>query len=1605
MADTVSSSMPHTVNVPGGQIGAIGGHIDVKGGINTYIHINNTPFSKPLNYRADINHIVTAYAPVFIGRNEAWRHLVAFAQQQAPGYLLVTAPAGYGKSALMVHIVLCHERGTWAPRPMPTLLYFFIRQEGQRHTAESFLQALNSQLLSTLRLKEDIPHSLDALRSQFTQLWSQAVRTAHARKPLLLIVDGLDEMAPSPVTIANLFPTTLTEYVHVIVSSRPEPDPRRQVSREHPFRNSDVLSLQSFSEAEVSDLLRAQGASSDTAIQLARRVHKLTRGTPLFARYVGEDVVKQGELALAQIERGGQSPQGVRDYFQDQYNAMKPAAQGLAKQVFGILLAALGGMSTEEMADLLKQDKQDLDDALEPVQRFLIGQPRMEFMHLELRQAVEQLFSRHERQGYQEQLLAWCRSYEPHHWPEETPAYVLSYYPGHLHAAGDSQALYGLIDQPWMERQFARTRTHRRFAEDVQLTIEQAAAETPLNWRQLIRGCLIYSTLSSMATDIPLRLLNVLVQLGEPGKARGDADLIQDDESRSLAFLVIGEALITGKQLPEAVAALEQALLAASELDDQPRQVQLLSWAAEDFSKAGQVVRAAEVARHAFAVAERLEGTWQNTKVFNAVVQALARTGVFEHVVTAVNMFASDWDKEAALGQIAPIFAEAGRLEQLWAAIKSIEDHAKSQMLRRIGQALAQAGMYAQALEAVRAHDAAFYRAKIMRAVTEALAQAGDFDTALKALSAFDDEVEPQVVSPVRRILGVVIPKLWGRKHSTAAERHSVWAEADKSDALKTLMHSLSVTRQKNNVVRIAQEACTIAMTLVPLDRVEILPGLARILARAGHIELATTMAQQALANTEEIQVEASRAEALSRVADAFVATGQKSQGCETAHQALALLRQTPDGRPNLVRYNAANILAQLGKFAQALEVVQEMTDKGYQALTWCRIAHALVQAQQQERATELANQALAMARDIPEAQDQADALRLMADMGLAKAGMFDLALEAVRAIADAKERGKALQELASTLAWEGALAPAIAAAKGIDDYSGREKALRDIALIFAHTGQSELAFKAVQAQESPWHKTTVLLDVTTRLRGSVQQEDAPTIIEQALSSARAIDTPAAAVQALSGLAKICLQEEQPQLARTIVEEVLAMIERVEPLKEPQRIQLLRAMARALAQRGALEQARTVANAIADETERYPVLAEMVRCYAEAGDHQQATAVAERVVVITKGLEKTSANLDMLLKAAASLAHVRTLEYALVVAEAIPDAIRQLNAHADIAKSLAQAGNHEQARALAQQTRQAIDRLAQTPPAHVMLSIADALAQAGTMEHALAVAEAITDSGGQARALSRLAQRSAEVGNEVQATRLAEQAIAVISLQDAGEKAEILAEVAQNLVEVGGGNRALALARQALGLLPSIQNDFGRMHIVSTIAEILARTGTEDEVASLVQQIATGDLVSDDTFKKWTWREVAKAFARAGKPELSVCTVRHITDESERKTSLSYVAHALAQAGQVAAQSGNLEATVALVQHALAVIDDVEDKDKALIHSEAAQALAMAGRSQEACTLLHTALKIAYPHGREAVLHVLTAGVLALAAVDEGKSLWQGYQALVEIDRWWNQGK
>jgi hypothetical protein len=79
---------------------------------------NLTIYKRPayyprLDYRSEISDLVSYYTQSFVGRIAEVQQLTHFAAQESSGYLLVEALSGYGKSALMFHLLHRHEFDRW----------------------------------------------------------------------------------------------------------------------------------------------------------------------------------------------------------------------------------------------------------------------------------------------------------------------------------------------------------------------------------------------------------------------------------------------------------------------------------------------------------------------------------------------------------------------------------------------------------------------------------------------------------------------------------------------------------------------------------------------------------------------------------------------------------------------------------------------------------------------------------------------------------------------------------------------------------------------------------------------------------------------------------------------------------------------------------------------------------------------------------------------------------------------------------------------------------------------------------------------------------------------------------------------------------------------------------------------------------------------------------------------------------------------------------------------------------------------------------------------------------------------------------------------------
>ena len=463
-----------------------------------------------------------------------------------------------GKSSLLVKLLLRQEQSA---NPA-SVITFFIRDPGWRRP-EEFLTSVNAQLLESLGRHGGTPSDLLSLRMQFSELWADALSAATAERPLLLVVDALDEMTRGETTIGDLLPTSLAPHVHVIVSSRPRPDPRAAVPDGHPLRDAPVMQLTAFDLFAVTKVLRNEGVAADLAEQIAPRVFTLTRGEPLFVRAVAEDVAARGEAALAALEDA--PPAGAHDYFMRQLRAIDEAAQDDSTwRICEVLAAAKGALSIDEMAAILGLSRRAISKALPPIERFLVGTERVQFFHRMLYEAVQEEIGPHDLSKVSKRIIDWCASEQDRKWAEGAPLYALAHYSDHLDDIGEHERLQSLIDRNWLHEHRKAFGAPLFFVQDVERAIASAAAQQPPDLFNELRGSIAAGAARAVGTFAPPTAIEVLAALGREQEAAGYAELGNSDSTRAMAFAALPLGLVRAGHREQAKEMLGRALDAYS---------------------------------------------------------------------------------------------------------------------------------------------------------------------------------------------------------------------------------------------------------------------------------------------------------------------------------------------------------------------------------------------------------------------------------------------------------------------------------------------------------------------------------------------------------------------------------------------------------------------------------------------------------------------------------------------------------------------------------------------------------------------------------------------------------------------------------------------------------------------------------------------------------------------------------------------------------------------------------------------------------------------------------------------------------------------------------
>jgi hypothetical protein len=303
---------------------------------------------------------------------------------------------------------------------------------------------LNRLLLERLgRNFSVIPDTVPELTKALEE---QLVRAAARQKPLVLVVDALDEM---PDGAGEELPFLVTEGlpdgVFVIVTSRP--GDRLERLRAALCRvPHEVFDLGPLGLPEMAAVLRASRPGLSAAE--VERIADVSQGNPLYLRAVTEELEKSPGFDLRDL------PAGMDGFFRRATAGLRDSSSTLLRDVLGLLAVARKPLSLRELAEITGQRQRPVhEQGIRPVRQFLLDLGgSYTFYHARFHEFVtRELLYEDELADYHRLLARWLQqpSSRAHDYRWSSLAY-------HLWAAGDRDRLLADVDRNFLAEKVRR---------------------------------------------------------------------------------------------------------------------------------------------------------------------------------------------------------------------------------------------------------------------------------------------------------------------------------------------------------------------------------------------------------------------------------------------------------------------------------------------------------------------------------------------------------------------------------------------------------------------------------------------------------------------------------------------------------------------------------------------------------------------------------------------------------------------------------------------------------------------------------------------------------------------------------------------------------------------------------------------------------------------------------------------------------------------------------------------------------------------------------------------------------------------------------------------
>ncbi|MFF3317167.1 hypothetical protein ACFYV5_16910 [Streptomyces sp. NPDC003035] len=643
-----------------------------------------------------------------VDREEELAALSAFCRADSgPAYTWWRAEAWAGKTALLSWFALNPPEGV---RIVP---FFITARLGAQNDVVAYVDVVLEQLAELAG--EGLPALLTAAtrEAHLLRLYGEAAQACAERgERLVLLVDGLDEdrgvtTGPDAHSIASLLPYDLP----VIVSGRLNPPLPVDVPAGHPLHDPAIVRI-----LDPSPYARAIRAEAE------RELKRLL------------------------------------------------AAGGVAYDLLGLLLAAGGGLTADDLAELTGEVPYRVRDVLRTGQgrTFAVRSGAYLLAHEELQAQAREMLGERELDRYRGVVCGWAEEWRSRGWPVGTPEYLLRGWFPMLRAAGDLERMVACATDAVRQDRMVDVAFGDFVAlGEIRMTEDLIIAAGVPELLDSVRLAVRRDALEGRNARVDVSLPHAWAACGHFGRAEALALSIPEPVDEAYALVHVAEELIQHGDPGAAVRLIEVAEKAARGADSDEEAV---SAARERTARAWLRVGSPE---RADSLIDEIHGTWHRERLLPDLAQQWVRAGEYARAealaqaepdpgvrtltvaamagawaevadVEHVRDFLSAVDPEAApLARVsaASVLLAAGRRTEAEHLAEGIENglSSESPVVTDVIGALARAGWCDRALALAARIDDTRSREGAVIAVVRAMAAAGEYEEAMALAFAMED--------------------------------------------------------------------------------------------------------------------------------------------------------------------------------------------------------------------------------------------------------------------------------------------------------------------------------------------------------------------------------------------------------------------------------------------------------------------------------------------------------------------------------------------------------------------------------------------------------------------------------------------------------------------------------------------------------------------------------------------------------------------------------------------------------------------------------------------------------------------------------------------------